>query len=421
VKPDRLQSVAYGAGIAVVVGWVLYIGKQVFVPMVFGVLVVYVIVGLARVATALPLIGPRLPGPVRYTLSIVGIAIALAAGVRLVVNNVDRVVQMAPTYQDALLARIQRGAEFFGMETAPTWTTLREQVLERVQVQDLIGTTVVSVTGLAASLLLVLLYVVFLLLEKRVFPGKLRRLSDDPRDVHRVRHVLHGINTRIGQYLGVKTLVNVLLAVVSWAIMAPFDLEFAGFWAVVIGVLNYVPYIGSFVGVLLPVAWSVVQFGELGTVLTLLVLLATAQFVIGNFLDPYLMGDSLNLSPFVILASLTIWGGLWGIPGAFLAVPITAVLVIVLSEFRGTRPIAVLMSRNGRLDGSRGDAGAVAPGRARSRDQEHAPMPATASPDADLRPPCPTCRAPRGRCRGPGHAPSAGPLRSYPRGPATTA
>jgi AI-2 transport protein TqsA len=350
---DRLQSVAYGAGLAVVVGWVLYIGKQVFVPMVFGVLVVYVIVGLARVATAIPVIGPRLPAPARYALSIIGIAVALAAGVRLVVNNVGRVVQLAPTYQDALLARIQSGTEFFGIETAPTWTTLREEVLERVQLQDLIGTTVVSVTGLAASLLLVLLYVIFLLLEKRVFPGKLRRLSDDPHAVSRVRQVMDGVNVRIGQYLGVKTLINVLLAVVSWAIMAPFNLEFAGFWAVVIGVLNYVPYIGSFLGVLLPVAWSIVQFGDLGTVLTLLLLLAAAQFAIGNFLDPYLMGDSLNLSPFVILASLTIWGGLWGIPGAFLAVPITAVLVIVLSQFGGTRPIAVLMSRNGRLDGPR--------------------------------------------------------------------
>jgi AI-2 transport protein TqsA len=265
------------------------------------------------------------------------------------------VVQLAPTYQDTLLERIQRGAEFFGVEAAPTWTTLREQVLERVQLEDVIGTTVVSVTGLGASLLLVLLYVIFLLLEKRVFPGKLRRLSDDPRAVSRVRDVLEGVNTRIGQYLGVKTLVNVLLAVVSWALMAPFGVEFAGFWAVVIGVLNYVPYIGSFLGVLLPVAWSIVQFGDLGTVLTLLLLLAAAQFAIGNFLDPYLMGDSLNLSPFVILASLTIWGGLWGIPGAFLAVPITAVLVIVLSQFQGTRPIAVLMSRNGRLDGPRAD------------------------------------------------------------------
>jgi AI-2 transport protein TqsA len=355
VTPDRLQSVAYGAGLAVVVGWVLYIGKQVFVPMVFGVLVVYVISGLARAATAIPVIGPRLPAPARYALSILGIAVALVAAVRLVVNNVGRVVQLAPTYQDTLLERIQRGAEFFGVEAAPTWTTLREQVLERVQLEDVIGTTVVSVTGLGASLLLVLLYVIFLLLEKRVFPGKLRRLSDDPRAVSRVRDVLEGVNTRIGQYLGVKTLVNVLLAVVSWALMAPFGVEFAGFWAVVIGVLNYVPYIGSFLGVLLPVAWSIVQFGDLGTVLTLLLLLAAAQFAIGNFLDPYLMGDSLNLSPFVILASLTIWGGLWGIPGAFLAVPITAVLVIVLSQFQGTRPIAVLMSRNGRLDGPRAD------------------------------------------------------------------
>lgn len=352
----QLQSVAYGAGIAVLVGWVLYIGKQVFVPIVFGVLVAYVIVGLARVATALPLIGPRLPAAARYALSIVGIAAALAAGVRLVINNVGRVVQLAPTYQDALLARIQRGAEFFGVETAPTWTTLREQVLERVQLQDLIGTTVVSVTGLAVSLLLVLLYVIFLLLEKRVFPRKLRRLSDDPLAVSRVREVLHGVNTRIGQYLGIKTLLSVLLALVSWAIMAPFDVEFAGFWAVVIGVLNYVPYLGSLLGVLLPVAWSLVQFEDLGTVLTLLLLLSAAQFAIGNFLDPYLMGDSLNLSPFVILASLTVWGGLWGVPGAFLAVPITAVLAIVLSQFRGTRPIAVLMSRSGRLDGPSEDA-----------------------------------------------------------------
>ncbi|MEX0957828.1 MAG: AI-2E family transporter [Burkholderiales bacterium] len=71
------------------------------------------------------------------------------------------------------------------------------------------------------------------------------------------------------------------------------------------------------------------------------------QSVIGNFLDPYLLGNQRNLSPFGILASLAIWSSLWGIPGAFLAVPITAVLVIILSGFSGTRPIAVLLSRNG--------------------------------------------------------------------------
>ena len=176
-------------------------------------------------------------------------------------------------------------------------------------------------------------------------------LSDDPEDVSRIRQVLDSISSRTGQYLALKTLVSVILGVISWVIMEAFGVEFAGFWAVLITVLNYVPYIGSFLGVLFPVAWGIVQFGDVGTVLTLLVLLSTAQFVIGNFLDPFLMGNSLNLSPFVILASLTIWGTLWGIPGAFLAVPITSVLAIVLSEFRGTRPIAVLMSRGGQLQG----------------------------------------------------------------------
>ena len=77
--------------------------------------------------------------------------------------------------------------------------------------------------------------------------------------------------------------------------------------------------------------------------------LSVAQFFLGNFLDPYLMANSLNLSGLAILNSLAAWSALWGIPGAFLAVPITAIVTIVLSEFPGTRPLAVLLSSNGRL------------------------------------------------------------------------
>jgi len=74
------------------------------------------------------------------------------------------------------------------------------------------------------------------------------------------------------------------------------------------------------------------------------------QFLNGNLLDPYLMGSSLNLSPFVILFSLAVWGTLWGIPGALLAVPFAAIMLIVFQQFEGTRPLAVLLSRDGRLD-----------------------------------------------------------------------
>lgn len=348
---DRLSAIVYGALLAVIIGWVLYIGRPVFVPMVFGVIVAYIIIGLSRGLRRVPTVGRWLPPWLCYVASIAAILGTITAGVVLVINNIGRVVQLVPQYEQKLLQMIQSGAELLRIETAPTWQALRDQVLEQISTQAIIGSTVVSVTAIVATLVVVLLYVTFLLVEKRVFPQKLQNLSSDPKDVSRIKQVLDSISTRVGQYLALKTLVSVVLGVISWAIMAFFGVEFAGFWAVLITVLNYVPYIGSFLGVLFPVAWAIVQFGDIGTVITLLILLSSAQFVIGNFLDPWLLGNSLNLSPFVILASLTIWGSLWGIPGAFLAVPITSVLAIVLSEFRGTRPIAVLMSRGGHLQG----------------------------------------------------------------------
>ncbi len=200
-----------------------------------------------------------------------------------------------------------------------------------------------------SSLVVVLLYVAFLLIEQRVLPGKIARMSDDPRKVQRVQSVVAHINARIGAYLALKTLVSAIQGAVTWAILAFFGVEFAVFWAVLAGLFNYVPYIGSFLGVAFPVAFATMQFAETDPVIAILLSLAAAQFLVGFFLDPYLMSSSLNLSPFAILVSLAVWSAIWGIPGAFLAVPLTACLALVFAEFAGTRPIAVLLSRDGEV------------------------------------------------------------------------
>ena len=345
----RLEALVYGAALALIIGWVLYIGRGVFVPVVLGVLVVYVIVGLTRLLGRLPYLGRAMPAKLSYALSILLICAGFAFGVYLLVANTDNILARGPMYQESLLASIQKVAVFLGVETEPTWISLRQDLLAQINVQRVIGSTVVSVTSILASFVVVFLYTSFLLLELRHFPAKLAGLSSDPQRVARIRQVTSDINARIGSYLALKTFVSVLLGAVSWVIMALYGLEFPVFWAVLIALLNFVPYIGSFLGVLFPVAMAVVQFGDINTVVMLLIYLSAAQFVIGNFLDPYVMGNSLNLSPFAILVSLTVWSGLWGISGAFLAVPITAILTIVFSEFRGTRPIAVLLSRDGRL------------------------------------------------------------------------
>ena len=136
---------------------------------------------------------------------------------------------------------------------------------------------------------MVLLYASFLLIEQDAFAEKLTQFSTDPGNTARIRQITDDINTRVGSYLAVKTGVCALL--------------------------NYIPYIGSFVGVALPVTMAVVQFGDLGVALAVLAILTAIQFVIGNFLDPYLMGSSLNLSPFAILMSLAMWSQLWGLAG----------------------------------------------------------------------------------------------------------
>jgi predicted PurR-regulated permease PerM len=330
-------------------GWVLHVGKEIFVPAVLGAVIVYIIVGLAQALDRLPGLGPVLPLRLRYLLSIALIGVIGVLFAYLVMANKERALALAPQYQQSLLATIQRVAVYFGFETEPTWATLRQDLLARINLQRLFGSLLASVGSIVVTFVVVCLYATFLLLERRSFETKLARLSDDPARVARISEVVQAINQRIGSYLALKTLLSLLLGVSSYVVMRLFGLEFAALWAVLIFFLNFVPYVGSVLGVVFPVLMTIVQFEDAGTALTMLTLLTALQFGIGNFLDPYVMGNSLNLSPFAILLSLAVWSELWGVPGAFLAVPITAILTIVFSEFPGTRPIAVLLSSNGRL------------------------------------------------------------------------
>ena len=344
---ERFRSFVHGVFLALIVGWVLHIGQDIFIPIIFSVLVGFVIIGMTRMLAKVPVLGPRLSIQVRYIVAALIMAVGLVSVVWLLFANVGRAVALAPQYQDSLLNSIQNLAVTLGLESEPSWKSLRQQFLAQVSIQRLVGGTLGSVLSIVATLIVVFLYVAFLLVEQRSFAAKIKNISDDPGQVAFIRQMITNVNGKIGTYLALKTLLSVVLGILSWAIMAFFGMEFAVFWGVLIALLNYVPYIGSFLSIFLPAVFAILQFGNLNSVLAVMVPLSIVQFANGNFLDPYLMGNSLNLSPFVILVSLTVWSALWGIPGAFLAVPMTAVMVMIFAEFPGTRPFAVLLSRKG--------------------------------------------------------------------------
>ncbi|MBO9513505.1 MAG: AI-2E family transporter [Variovorax sp.] len=344
----RFQTFVYSTAIALMFGWVFYIGRDVFVPIMFSVFVVYVILGVSRLIQVIPVLGPKLPPIVTSLLSVLIIVFGLCLVVYTILANKDSVIAQAPRYQESLLAAVQKVAVWLRLESEPTWTTLRRDLLAQVSLQRIVGSALSSVSSLFATIVVVGLYTCFLLVERGQLEAKIKAVARSPEHAQRIRQVIADINARVGAYLALKTLLGVLLGALSWVIMRWAGLEFAPFWAVMIALLNYVPYIGSILSVLLPGAMAMAQFGDASHVASIMLWLTLVQFVIGNFLDPYIMGNSLNLSPFAILVSLAVWVALWGVPGAFLAVPITAMLTIIFSEFPGTRAVAVLLSQNGK-------------------------------------------------------------------------
>jgi len=344
----RFQTFVYGTAIALMIGWVFYIGRDVFVPIMFSVFVVYVVLGLSRLISRIPLLGRVLPQTAVSLLSVLIITFGLCMVVYTILASKDSVIAQAPRYQESLLAGVQKVAVFLRFEGEPTWTTLRRDFLAQVSLQRVVGSALSSVSSLFASVGVVALYACFLLVERTHLDAKIAGIARSPQHALRIKQVISDINARVGAYLALKTFLGVLLGALSWVVMRYKGLEFAPFWAVTIVLLNFVPYIGSVLSILLPSAMAMAQFGATGDVVSIALWLTVIQFVIGNFLDPIVMGSSLNLSPFAILVSLAVWVALWGVPGAFLAVPITAMMTIIFSEFSGTRPFAVLLSRNGK-------------------------------------------------------------------------
>jgi AI-2 transport protein TqsA len=102
--------------------------------------------------------------------------------------------------------------------------------------------------------------------------------------------------------------------------------------------------VGSIIAVILPLPVLFLQFGAAWETATIMSILGVVQFLIGNIIDPKLMGVNLDLHPVTILLSLLFWGFIWGVAGMFLSVPMTAVLKLILDRYSLTKPLANLLA-----------------------------------------------------------------------------
>ncbi len=224
---------------------------------------------------------------------------------------------------------------------------LRELILGESRSVDNGIRTLRSALGTFFSFLeqaiVVLVYLGFLLVERPVLARRVAAAFDPSRS-ERILHVTQRINESIQQYLVVKTVVSALVGGLTVAVLLPFGVDYPFLWGIVAFLANYIPYIGSLIGVVLPVALCLVQYQSLARAVLVFGFLEVVHQGVGFIIEPRMAAHHLNLSPLVIVFSLALGGAIWGVVGMILAVPLAVVVKVVLENIEPTRPLAILMS-----------------------------------------------------------------------------
>jgi AI-2 transport protein TqsA len=193
--------------------------------------------------------------------------------------------------------------------------------------QDAVG----LVMGVIWNTIFVTIFVIFLLSGRN--PGKFR--SSMYRD----------IDQKIRRYIVTKLAVSAVTGLLVWFTLSRLGLELAVVFGILAFLLNFITSIGSIISTFLPLPIAVAQFqGDIGTIVLVMLVPGVIQLVMGNVVEPKLMGGGLNLHPITILLALSFWGLLWGVVGMFLAAPITAVIRIVLMQFDSLKPLGELLT-----------------------------------------------------------------------------
>ena len=327
--------------------YLLFIGKDLLLPLVIAIALWYLINVLARAFSHIAIGGFRFPMPVCLTASFLTFIFLILALINFLSSTVGDVLDVAPIYQENLTTRLENlsfvdMSEFEGQSLPQLLTTW-------LDIPSFLTSIASSLTSILASGGLILIYIGFLFLEQGHFTNKITALVADPNKEQDANKIINRIRDDIQKYITIKVITSSLTGILSYIILRIVDVDFAGVWALLIFLLNFIPTIGSIIATIFPALIALAQSDGYTLFLVVLFGIGALQVCIGNILEPRLMGSSFNLSPIIILLNLALWGYIWGIPGMFLCVPFLIIVTIILSHFPQTRPMAIILSSDGRL------------------------------------------------------------------------
>lgn len=313
-------------------------------PLVIAIIFWYIIRVMSNFITRLQIGKFVIPDWFAKIVAFLCIIFAIFTFVDIIAVNLSQIVTNVEHYnnrQDNLLSQV---AGFLGMEH------LEDEIKDLPGSKELRPYLAKLANGLTQGLgytVIIIIYLIFILIEEFIYKKKLIYIYENARNFEEMKKVMDQMNNSIKRYLAVKTFASFLTALLAYIALVLLGVNFPLLWAFIIFSFNFIPYVGSFIATLLPSLFAAIQFNSLPYFLWTFLLVQLAQTIVANFIEPRIVGKSLNLSPLVVFITLTVWGTIWGVLGMIIAVPVTSVLVIVLAQFPNTRYMAILLSESG--------------------------------------------------------------------------
>jgi predicted PurR-regulated permease PerM len=332
----------------VAVGAALSVARSLFAPLVFAVMLFFLLRPAVRrlvrwhvprpLASAMVL-GTVIGGLVFATAELAGPAVAWAQRLPDAARQIEvksRSLRYPVEHLSGAVQAVSRLVEISRPESVPRVDVVRPGILEGL---------LARATSAVAEIGLMVVAAFFLLIDGDALLGRLFRLAPTGQTGQRPTAVINEVGARMSAYLGTVTLVNLGLGTVLAGVLALLGLPNPVLWGGLAAVLTYVPYVGPAIGIGLVTLASFVTFPTAGTALLPPLAYFALASLEGNFVTPLVLGRRFAVRPLVLFVWLAIWAWLWSVAGAILAVPMLMLFKFICDEHPRLAAVAFFMRR----------------------------------------------------------------------------
>lgn len=345
-ESTRLQKYV-GCILFLMVVYSLYVGREFLTPIVLGFLLALTLTPVVRF-----LAKHSVPSPVSATLLIVVTAAAIAGLVYVTSGPISALVADAPAIGERLQARVQtlqstveKAVKATAQIDSATEAVSEANVQKVVVAQPgILSRAAGNALSIGTTLAITFVLSLFLLASGTMFYEKIIQSVPKLSDKKKALRVVYGVEREISRYLFTITIINVGLGVVIGTGLWLLGIPNALVWGVAAAILNFLPYIGALITILLVAVISLATFESILVGFIAPAFVLACNIIEGQFLTPLLLGRRLELNTVAVFISISFWSWIWGFIGALLAVPILVVIKVVCDHFDPLLPFGNFLS-----------------------------------------------------------------------------